>query len=169
MNFVLRCYIFSAKNILSISAELPNAMVSITCTGAECSSTSRSKSSNPVWMECLELPFLLYIEDNEPVVPPILLHVKDEQLGHTTTVGSAVLRITSIDGRLRSREKALPLSENGELSPIWITLSHSHAGVFNGKSCNEIDTCQSIQGEILVAAELLALVVFCICSCYNLE
>ncbi|CDI81794.1 C2 domain-containing protein, putative [Eimeria acervulina] len=136
--YILRTYIYTARKISSPSGALPNALVQVTCAGVTKETEPCDATSNPVFMECLQLDLRLMTDTTTrlPTVVPIVASVFDDRSWGRQLLGRAVCHYDRLRGRLKPGE--VP----SVAEPRWIKLK-------GGKRMNKH------RGDILVCFELI--------------
>ncbi|KAL8453904.1 hypothetical protein Emed_000615 [Eimeria media] len=136
--YVLRTYLYTARNISSPSGALPNPLIQVTCAGVTKETEACEATSNPVFMECLHLDLRLMTDTATrlPTVAPIVTNVYDDRSWGRQLLGRAICHYDRLRGKLKPGE--VP----SVAEPRWIKLK-------GGKRMNKH------RGDILVCFELI--------------
>ncbi|KAL8432549.1 hypothetical protein ACSSS7_004546 [Eimeria intestinalis] len=136
--YVLRTYLYTARNISSPSGALPNPLIQVTCAGVTKETEPCEATSNPVFMQCLHLDLRLMTDTATrlPTVAPIVTNVYDDRSWGRQLLSRAICHYDRLRGRLKPGE--VP----SVAEPRWIKLK-------GGKRMNKH------RGDILVCFELI--------------
>ncbi|OII71599.1 C2 domain-containing protein [Cryptosporidium andersoni] len=130
IEYELRCYIYACRNLHEdYSLGLTNPYVVASCSGVYTTSSVKSETSNPSFMECLILRHTVATDSmtSKPTVAPITISVFSRHSWGKRYIGSCTCIYDRLRGRLRNNEVI------DILEPCWVKLKggknfHTHVG-----------------------------------------
>jgi hypothetical protein len=141
--YLLRAYIFRARNVVYEKDSLPNLELKVSCAGVSKSTGAIKETACPRWMKVLELRITLLADDanSPPTMENIIV-----TLNHSTFLSSAEIGRAACHYSYMRMKDALGAWEPFRVEPQWVQL-------FGGAYGAQEES--TYRGDVLLAFEMM--------------